>query len=128
MIKNKQSHQKSNPENNILFLFRFFRSIDRGNQGYSDFPAEIFQPFIFSIGNNVCFVQQRQPVTCFVSLIQSNLSFTTPVHHQPRILHEKKRNFRLPQRSCLKFRMHYIPFFRNSAFPVVFLIFQFPGS
>ncbi len=50
-----------------------FRCIDRCNQSYSDFPAKIFQPFKFSSWENVGFVQQQQPVTCFIGFFQGNL-------------------------------------------------------
>ena len=75
MIKNKQSHPKVSRRTTFLFLFRFFRCINRCNQSYPDFPTKIFQPFIFSSWNNVGFVQQQQPVTCFVGFFQGNLQF-----------------------------------------------------
>ena len=63
----------------MYLLDILFRCIDRCNQGYSDFPAKIFQPFIFSSWRNVGFVQQQEPVTCCVGFFQCDLQFCNKI-------------------------------------------------
>ncbi len=59
-----------------LALFdMLFGCIDRCNQGYSDFPAKIFQSVVFCGNNDICLIQQQQSVTCFVGFFQGNLQF-----------------------------------------------------
>ena len=49
--------------------------VDRGDQGDSDFPAEVFQSVVLLRGDGVGLYQQQKPITGLVGFLQRNLQF-----------------------------------------------------